>query len=321
MSVIATLLALTTPIVLTPIPALSNSEKTFGSQSPVELPEPSGYDSGAYITQIGSGNVARIKQSESSHYTRTKQQGSANRAIFKQQGGAQFADVTQQGDDNALNIEQQGVGANVLYLSQQGNLNGARIEQTEAGDTYNAAVVVQEGNGNDLSLTQDGSNNQAALVQDGDHNVLTATQFGDTNRLQWNQYGNGLSNLVIQQTGGSNIQLYVDPTFQGGAFYVTGHQYKNFQSKITFGSGGCTTRGIFDISLPLQAIDYNRFFNTVNTCEFSSSDFRSFRKGLFNITRYDLTNGIFSGTFEFLIKSQVCGDTIRVTDGRFDVKL
>ena len=123
------------------------------------------------------------------------------------------------------------------------------------------------------------------------------------------------------QTGGSNIQLYVDPTFQGGAFYVTGHQYKNFQSKITFGSGGCTTRGIFDISLPLQAIDYNRFFNTVNTCEFSSSDFRSFRKGLFNITRYDLTNGIFSGTFEFLIKSQVCGDTIRITDGRFDVKL
>ena len=130
-----------------------------------------------------------------------------------------------------------------------------------------------------------------------------------------------LPNGSKPQTGGGNIQLYVDPTFQGGAFYVTGHQYNNFQSKITFGSSGCTNAGIFDISLPLQAVDYNRFVNTVNTCEFSSSDSGSFRKGFFNITRYDLINGIFSGTFEFTIKSRACGDTIRITNGRFDVKL
>ncbi len=123
------------------------------------------------------------------------------------------------------------------------------------------------------------------------------------------------------QNGGPNIQVYVDPTFQGGAFYVTGHQYNNFQSKISFGSGGCTTGGLFDISLPLQAIDYNRFNGTVNTCAFSSSDNGTFRKGFFNISRYDLSTGIFSGTFEFTIKSQACGDTIRITNGRFDVKL
>lgn len=130
-----------------------------------------------------------------------------------------------------------------------------------------------------------------------------------------------LPNGSKPQTGGPNIQLYVDPTFQGGAFYVTGHQYKNFQSQITFGSGGCTNGGLYDVSLPLQAISYTRFLNNVNTCQFSSSNSGSFRKGFFNITRYDLANGIFSGTFEFTIKSQGCGDTIRVTDGRFDVKL
>ena len=123
------------------------------------------------------------------------------------------------------------------------------------------------------------------------------------------------------QNGGSNIQLYVDPTFQGGAFYVTGHQYNNFQSKISFGSGGCTTGGLFDISLPFQSISYNRFNNTVNTCEFSSFDIGTYRKGFFNISRYDLSTGIFSGTFEFTIKSQGCGDTIKITNGRFDVKL
>jgi len=130
-----------------------------------------------------------------------------------------------------------------------------------------------------------------------------------------------LPNGSKPQTGGPNIQIYVDPTFQGGAFYVTGHQYNNFQSQITFGSGGCTSGGLFDAALPLQAISYTRFLNTVNTCEFSSSNSGSYRQGFFNISRYDLTNSIFSGTFEFTIKSQSCGDTIRITNGRFDVKL
>ena len=130
-----------------------------------------------------------------------------------------------------------------------------------------------------------------------------------------------LPNGSKPQTGGPNIQVYVDPTFQGGAFYVTGHQYNNFQSQITFGSGGCTSGGLFDIALPLQAVSYTRFLNTINTCEFSSSNSGSYRQGFFNISRYDLTNGIFSGTFEFTIKSQSCGDTVRITNGRFDVKL
>ena len=130
-----------------------------------------------------------------------------------------------------------------------------------------------------------------------------------------------LPNGSKPQTGGPNIQVYIDPTFQGGAFYVTGHQYNNFQSQITFGSGGCTSGGLFDISLPLQAVSLTRFLNTVNTCEFSSSNSGSYRRGFFNISRYDLNNGVFSGTFEFTIKSQACGDTIRITNGRFDIKL
>lgn len=130
-----------------------------------------------------------------------------------------------------------------------------------------------------------------------------------------------LPNGTKPQNGGPNIQVYVDPTFQGGAFYVTGHQYKNFQTKISFGSGGCTNGGFFDIALPFQALDYNRFNNSVNTCEFSSSDIGTYRRGFFNILRYDLTSGIFSGTFEFTIKSQSCGDSIKITNGRFDVKL
>ena len=130
-----------------------------------------------------------------------------------------------------------------------------------------------------------------------------------------------LPNGSKPQNGGSNIQVYVDPTFQGGRFSITGHQYKNFQSQVSFGSSTCTNTGYFDISSSINGIGYNRFLNNINTCEFSSFDIGTYRKGFFNISRYDLINGIFSGTFEFTIKSQACGDTIRITNGRFDVKL
>ena len=130
-----------------------------------------------------------------------------------------------------------------------------------------------------------------------------------------------LPNGSKPQIGGPNIQVYVDPTFQGGRFSITGHQYNNFQSKVSFGSANCTSAGYFDLALPVNGIDYNRFKNNVNTCEYSSFDLGTYRRGFFNISRYDLNNGVFSGTFEFTIKSPTCGDTIRITNGRFDVKL
>lgn len=130
-----------------------------------------------------------------------------------------------------------------------------------------------------------------------------------------------LPNGSRPQYGGPNPDVYVDPTFQGGRFSITGHQYNNFQSKVGFGSANCTSTGYFDIALPVNGIDYNRFMNNTSTCEFSSFDPGTYRRGFFNISRYDLNNGIFSGTFEFTIKSQACGDTIRITNGRFDVKL
>lgn len=130
-----------------------------------------------------------------------------------------------------------------------------------------------------------------------------------------------LPNGSRPQYGGPNPDVYVDPTFQGGHFGITAHQYKNFQSQVGFGSGQYTNGGVYDIGLPLQSISYTRFLNTLNTCEFSSFDPGTYRRGFFNISRYDLANGIFSGTFESTIKSQACGDTIRITNGRFDVKL
>lgn len=188
------------------IGANGNSGRSGGTID--EIPKPDGFDSGAYIVQVGATNVARIDQSQSKHYARIVQEGEDNKATANQTGtGVQFTELSQDGNENEAEVIQQGDGENVLYMSQKGNLNYAKINQSEDGVTYNAAVVSQNGNGNDLFLTQDGSDNQASLTQDGDSNTMTATQLGDTNRLSWNQQGQGLSDLLIEQTGGATIQV------------------------------------------------------------------------------------------------------------------
>ena len=132
-----------------------------------------------------------------------------------------------------------------------------------------------------------------------------------------------LPNGSKPQTGGSNIQVYVDPTFQGGRFAITGHQYNIPGSDISIGSANCTSSGIFNLNNNLNGTSYYKTILGSLPCQLSSSDAGTFKEGYLNISKYDLTTGIFSGTFEFkLYNSQsLCGDTIRITNGRFDVKL
>ncbi|MEJ7627150.1 MAG: hypothetical protein WKF35_09825 [Ferruginibacter sp.] len=132
-----------------------------------------------------------------------------------------------------------------------------------------------------------------------------------------------LPNGSKPQYGGPNPNVYVDPTFQGGAFYVTGHQYKIPGSIISIGSGNCISTGIYNLSNNVNAASYSKSILGSLPCELSSADVGTFKNGFLNVTRYDLSSGIFSGTFEFkLFNSQsLCGDTIRITNGRFDVKL
>ena len=130
-----------------------------------------------------------------------------------------------------------------------------------------------------------------------------------------------LPNGTKPQNGGPNIQVYVDPTFQGGRFNVTGHQYNGLDSDLGFGSGTCTSSGTYNIDNIRQVLSYYKRINNNTVCIYNSSDSGVYKSGFFVLTKYDLVNGIFSGTFDFIIKSQACGDTIRITNGRFDVKL
>ncbi|AWW29426.1 hypothetical protein DN752_04295 [Echinicola strongylocentroti] len=57
-------------------------------------------------------------------------------------------------------------------------------------------------------------------------------------------------------------------------------------------------------------------YNDHNECRYEAEDTFD---GLINFSRIDKTNFIVSGTFEFSTVSGTC-DTVRITDGRFDIK-
>ena len=132
-----------------------------------------------------------------------------------------------------------------------------------------------------------------------------------------------LPNGVNPQTGGPNIKVTVNPNMQGGIIYVTAYQFNSPTSQLTFGSTSFTGTGIYNISQSPQTVSYGRFLSNGSFCEVSDVYPNTYLKGAFNLTKYDLANGIFAGTFEFKLFNSTsnCGDTIRFTNGRFDTKL
>lgn len=171
---------------------------------PIDLPMPPVSGRGAFIEQVGDGNIASIRQTAPNAYARVKQQGASNESDIDQSGsGSAYASSSQAGASNFARLQQGGTGQNVVYLSQNGQGNWAWSNQMAIGAIHNGAQLTQTGNNNDMALVQDGSDNRAVLTQEGDDNGMTATQIGEGNRLIWVQQGNNLSDLQITQMGGT----------------------------------------------------------------------------------------------------------------------
>lgn len=197
----------------------ANHEKVVIDKKPppIDLPMPAVSGRGAFVEQVGDGNIADVRQTAPNAYAKVVQTGDSNDADVSQTGGGTaYASVSQNGDSNFARTAQTGNGQNVLYLTQNGQGNWAWSNQMAAGAIHNGARLTQNGNSNDMALFQDGADNRAVLTQQGDDNGMTATQNGDGNRLIWTQQGSNLSDLQITQTGGAakGGQLMVTQTNQ-----------------------------------------------------------------------------------------------------------
>jgi hypothetical protein len=67
-------------------------------------------------------------------------------------------------------------------------------------------------------------------------------------------------------------------------------------------------------------LQYLKFTGSSNTgCSYSLREEDNGQSGQLTITRLDLQNQIIAGTFSFTLTKKDC-DTVRITDGRFDLK-
>lgn len=119
-------------------------------------------------------------------------------------------------------------------------------------------------------------------------------------------------------TGISNLDISYDPRWQQGSFDIATYRIlsKENQQFIHIYSIGVDKVGTYELNNVDQGaatLDHSL------GCSYNR-DPSTFREGSLTITKLDLNKRIISGTFEFTLAKPEC-DTIKVAEGRFDMKI
>ena len=117
--------------------------------------------------------------------------------------------------------------------------------------------------------------------------------------------------------GYSNLDISYDPNLEGGSFDLATYRIINNEDQdyIYMYSPNVQNVGSYSLSIEEGVVT----FDNLPLCNYDR-DTSVYRTGILNITRLDLEQAIISGTFEFTLAKPNC-DTIRVTKGRFDMKI
>jgi len=155
------------------------------------------------------------------------------------------------------------------------------------------------------------SNGLPAATQTG------ANTFGFLlNGQPWTPQGNN---------GTANLSIDVDFGFNNGIFTISSYKIvnNNSNSKQTFGVGISDSLNFITSYPKTFTITKNGVlgfsFLQRNGCSFDYFDTTITRTGSLTITKLDKTNRIIAGTFNAILSQQNC-DTVKITEGRFDMK-
>lgn len=122
--------------------------------------------------------------------------------------------------------------------------------------------------------------------------------------------------------GEPNLKWWYDPGYRNGTFNINGFRYDDKEGSMFtgFSIGVSNVKGIgtyklnYDQAAKAMFSDYNK------NCIYYSEDTIANHNSYLNITTFDLQKGIIAGTFQYTLYKPGC-DTIKVTNGRFDIKL
>ncbi len=122
--------------------------------------------------------------------------------------------------------------------------------------------------------------------------------------------------------GTANLSVDVDFRFNQGIFGIAAYRIINSNNREYFGIGISDSLNFISSNNSLvmgkNSLSKSRF--SPNSCDMSFYDTTVFRNGELIITKLDQTNRIIAGKFNAILFQKGCGDTIKITNGRFDMK-
>jgi hypothetical protein len=113
-----------------------------------------------------------------------------------------------------------------------------------------------------------------------------------------------------------NLSLYYDVSFRGGVFNIAARRTLSDTDKQGFVIASDSVQNEGNIILG-QKNSVVSFWNA--ECDYDGFDTSVKTEGICSITKLDKINKIFAGTFELTLSKSGC-DTIRITQGRFDMR-
>jgi len=117
--------------------------------------------------------------------------------------------------------------------------------------------------------------------------------------------------------GTSNLNITYDPTYQGGSITIAAYRIMSDNDRQFISFSVDSIQKPINIEKPDHELGF--YFAIKNLCEYNSVD-SIYWDGKLEITKLDKDQGIISGRFDAILYKPSC-DTIRITDGRFDLSL
>ncbi|POY34660.1 hypothetical protein C3K47_19115 [Solitalea longa] len=123
--------------------------------------------------------------------------------------------------------------------------------------------------------------------------------------------------------GRANLSIDYDSQYKRGIFNIAAYRIiKESGNEQAIGFG--LRDSLNDLSIPAKLLLGNKTlfgltFITEN-CTYDYFDEGTYKKGDLVISKLDRTKRIISGTFNATLSKEGCGDTIKITNGRFDLK-
>ena len=124
-------------------------------------------------------------------------------------------------------------------------------------------------------------------------------------------------------SGTGNLSIDYDQGINNGTLGIIAYRTVSSNDRTQFGLGIIDSLNFKNAPFTLlvnKKSAANFLYSDRNYCDIVHSDSTIYERGSVTITKLDRMSRIISGSFEGILYNKLCGDTVKITLGRFDMK-